>query len=217
MKDNAISTPYLPSGNGPEIEQYHYSPIMPCPKGMPETLCAFTSGLLPKGIVDGIPYAKTGVKNSRQALNTHGVERATEESINPHNIPYILNEPKWDNYKQLMTYNLVWPMLNKSDLRSQETIQKSFSNPELLKSDVIKKHKKGQSTEILHSDVRARDATQFNFTRSPKGNYTPVQYDEGRLRKLANNVVYANAQNNYLMPKNDNTIRYGQYGTGNLL
>ena len=216
MKDNAISTPYLPSGNGPEIEQYHYSPIMPCPKGIPETLCAFSSGLLPKGIVDGVPYAKTGVKNSRQALNTHGVERATEENINPHNIPYILNEPKWDNYKQLMTYNLVWPMLNKSDLKAQETIQKSFSNPELLNSDVIKKHKKGQTKEILHSDVRARDATQFNFTRSPKGNYTPVQYDEGRLRKLANNIVYANGQNNYLMPKTDNTTRYGQYGTGNL-
>ena len=70
---------------------------------------------------------------------------------------------------------------------------------------------------MLHSDRRARSAAKFNFSETPKGTFTPVQYDDGRLIQLANNIVYGNTQVDYLMPTKADTTKYGQYGTGNLL
>ena len=218
MKDMAKNTPFLPSASDPGIAKHHFSTIMPCPKGMSETMCAFTLGLIPPAKTDGRAYPKMGVRNSRQALGTHGVERAREENINPHNIPYVVNEPKWQNYKDLIYYNMVWPMLKDSgDLKKQQTIQKSFFDPTILSNQNIKKPKPNDTSGMLHSDRRAREASKFNFSETPKGTFTPVQYDDGRLIQLANNIVYGNTQVDYLMPKTNDTTKYGQYGTGTLL
>ena len=62
------------------------------------------------------------------------------------------------------------------------------------------------------SYISNRMSNVYNLTGKTNGNYLPITYNDDRLIHNANNIVLANGQTNFLMPKEETRIYYGRYG-----
>ena len=207
---SAVNPIEIPSQNDLHLPSHHFNMFQPCPKGMPKYLCGFTSAL-PKSSNENILVAKTGVSNSRKALLSHGIGRAKDAQINVHNIPFVLNEPKLKNYFQLLNWNMqsllapANPKEMENKLAAQTTIKKSFMTPAIQKQMKVNDMVPPKGV-IHHGDALHRLSNLYNFTSIPRGNYLPISYNTDRLIHNANNIVHANGQTNYLMPKEEKNI-----------
>ena len=164
----------------------------------------------------GLSRPAYGIKNSKKALNTTGVVRAIEEEkINPHNTPFLMNEPKLDDYRRLMNWYMwghqPYPaqgLISYNQYLDNTTIRKSMNTKEVKRRAAAKnKRTKGK---VNFPDMSKRIANKMNFTSAEKTYYTPLSVNERRLIEVANNIVYANNAEEELMDPQYSFTYYGR-------
>ena len=148
-----------------------------------------------------------GVKNTRNALLNNGVVRAIKDrSINPNNVPYIMNEGKLKNYLQLMQWYFMGDMFLDDE---------QISDNMTVRSGRVWKKKGNTGKEIRYSDDLKRESTGITLDINPsieRRAYMPKIVNNRRLIANSNNVVLGNKSENHLTDPGYNKIHRGNYG-----
>ena len=156
---------------------------------------------------EGSTRVTAGVKNTRNALLNNGVVRAIKDrSINPNNVPYIMNEGKLKNYLQLMQWYFMGDMFLDDE---------QISDNMTVRSGRVWKKIGNTGKEIRYSDDLKRESTGITLDVNPsieRRAYMPKIVNNRRLIANSNNVVLGNKSENHLTDPGYNKIHRGNYG-----